>query len=134
MADPRVVILSSRSLFVEGVAKRLKQHLPENDVQVVDARQKNALEQVIAAQPTSVILDATDADVYRNCPLSKLLNVLPLIKVIRLDPQQDKIQIVISEQRSVDQVRDLVQVIQSAGTDQPASEGSPEEQGGGEKR
>jgi len=134
MADPRVVILSSRSLFVEGVAKRLKQHLPENDVQLVDARQANALEQVIAAQPTSVILDATDADVYRNCPLSKLLNILPLIKVIRLDPQQDKIQIVISEQRSVDQVSDLIEVIQSAGTDQPTSESSHTEERGGEKR
>ena len=122
MAGPRVVILSSRSLFVEGVASRLKQHLPEENVQVVDARQSDALEQVVAAQPTSVILDATDADVTKNCPLSKLLNALPLLKVIRLDPQQNKIQVVISEQRSVDQVSDLIEVIQSTEANRPAEE------------
>jgi len=76
MADARVVILSTRSLFVEGVANRLKQHLPEERVKVVDARQTDALEQVIAAQPTSVILDATDAEATKNCPLSKMLNAL----------------------------------------------------------
>ena len=114
MAGPCVVILSTRSLFVEGVASRLKQHLPEEAVIVVDARQINALEQVVIAQPTSVILDATEAEATRNCPLSKMLNALPLLKIIRLDPQQDKIQVVTSEQRSVEQVSGLIEVIQSS--------------------
>ena len=121
MADARVVILSTRSLFVEGVANRLKQHLPEERVKVVDARQTDALEQVIAAQPTSVILDATDAEATKNCPLSKMLNALPLLKVIRLDPQKDKIQVVVSEQRVVEQVSDLIEVIKSSAVDQPSA-------------
>jgi hypothetical protein len=121
MADARVVILSTRSLFVEGVANRLKQHLPEERVKVVDARQTDALEQVIAAQPTSVILDATDAEATKNCPLGKMLNALPLLKVIRLDPQKDKIQVVVSEQRVVEQVSDLIEVIKSSAVDQPSA-------------
>jgi DNA-binding NarL/FixJ family response regulator len=117
MATTRVVILSTHSLFVEGVAKRLKQHLPEEHVQVVDARQADALEQVMAARPTSVILDATDVEATSNCPLSKMLNALPSLKIIRLDPHTDKIQVVVSEQRVVEQVSDLIEVIQASGAD-----------------
>lgn len=121
MATAHVVILSTRSLFVEGVAKRLKQHLPEEHMQVVDARQMDALAQVVAARPTSVILDATDAEAVRNCPLSKMLNALPWLKVIRLDPQKDEIQVVVSEQRVVEQVSDLIEVIESSAVDSAAA-------------
>ena len=114
MAVGHVVILSTRSLFIEGVANRLKQHLPEENVKVVDARQTDALKQVVAAQPTSVILDATEAEATKNCPLSEMLNALPLLKIIWLDPQKDTIQVVVSEQRTVEQVSDLIEVIQSA--------------------
>ena len=117
MATAHVVILSTRSLFVEGVAKRLKQHLPEEYVQVVDARQADALEQVVAARPTSVILDATDLEATQHCPLSKMLNALPWLKVIRLDPNQDKIQVVTSQQYPLAQVNGLLEVIQMNETD-----------------
>ena len=117
MATAHVVILSTRSLFVEGVAKRLKQHLPEEHVQVVDARQTDALEQVIAAQPTSVILDITDVEATQHCPLSKMLNALPWLKVIRLDPNQDKIQVVTGKQYPMAQVNGLLEVIQMNETD-----------------
>ncbi len=116
MAVGQVVILSTRSLFIEGVANRLKQHLPEENVKVVDARQADALEQILAAQPTSIILDATDAEATKNCPLSEMLKALPLLKIVWLDPQKDTIQVVVSERRTVEQVSDLIEVIQSAET------------------
>lgn len=111
MAGPRVIILSSRSLFVEGVATRLRQHLAEQDVQTVDARQPDVLSLVIAAQPSVVILDATDAEAAQVCAVGDLLKALPSLKIIRLDPQQKQIQVVTSEQRVVDEVRDLTDVI-----------------------
>ncbi len=107
----RVVILSSRSLFVEGIASRLKQQMAL-ELLTVDSRQDDALAQVIAARPTAVILDATDPDVTRHCPLSKLLSAMPSLKVIRLDPQQEQVQVVSSEQRPVGEVRDLIEVIE----------------------
>jgi len=131
MATAHVVILSTRSLFVEGVAKRLKRQLPEEHMQVVDARQADALEQVVAARPTIVILDATDAEATRNCPLSKMLNALPKLKVIRLDPQKDQIQVVVSEQRAVEQVSDLIEVIKSSAVDQSAANSQVADHKGG---
>lgn len=111
VAGPRVVILSSRSLFGEGVATRLRQHLAESDVQTVDARQPDVLSRVIAVQPTVVILDATDVEAAQACSVGDLLKALPSLKLIRLDPQQKQVQVVTSEQRVVDEVRDLIDVI-----------------------
>lgn len=114
MSVPQVVILSTRSLFVEGVASRLRQHLPEQAMQVVDARRQDALAQVVAAHPASVIVDAADPEATHHCSLSDLFNAMPLLTVIRLDPQHEQIQVVTSQKRQVDRVHDLVTVIQAA--------------------
>ncbi len=114
MAQPRVVILSSRSLFAEGVAARLRRSLAQDELLTIDARQDDALGQVVAARPVAVVLDATDPDVTRHCPLGALLTALPSLKIIRLDPEQDQIQVVTSEQREAGHMQDLIEVIQSA--------------------
>ncbi len=111
VAGPRVIILSSHSLFVEGVATRLRQQLAEREVRTVDARQPDVLNLVIAARPSVVILDATDTEAAQACPVEDLLKALPSLKIIRLHPQQKQIQVVTSEQRVVDEVRDLIDVI-----------------------
>lgn len=70
--------------------------------------------QIIAAQPSIVILDVADAEATRLCSLSELLLLLPTLKVIRLDPRREEIQVVTSEQLSAFDVRDLVEVIKRA--------------------
>ena len=114
MAQTRVVICSSRSLFGEGIASRLRQHLGAHELQIVDARQTDALARVIAARPSAVILDATDEEVARRCPLSDLLSALPSLTVIRLDPQQKQVQVVTSEQRAANEASDLIDILNSA--------------------
>jgi DNA-binding NarL/FixJ family response regulator len=110
---PRVVILSGRSLFAEGVASRLRQDEARVEVVTVDSREPTALAEVVAAGPAAVILDALDPAIPENCPLSRLLQALPSLKVLRLDVQQAQVQIVTSEQRSASEVRDLIEVITS---------------------
>ena len=110
---PRVVILTLHSLFVEGVAARLRQHLPAHEIQTVDAGKPEAMSQVIAAQPAFVILDASDHGVERLCSLSTLLSTLTALTVLRLDPEHDHMQVVTSKQQAVGQVRDLVEIIGS---------------------
>lgn len=111
MVAPSVVILSSRSLFVEGVASRLRQQAPAVLTQTVDAAAPDALAQVVAHAPQAVILDATDENVAHYCPLNALFNALPTIKVVRLDPQQKMVQVVTSQQHQAEQVSDLLQVL-----------------------
>lgn len=108
----RVVILSGRSLFAEGVASRLRQHGDHIDLHNVDYREPDALAQVVAIQPSTIILDATDPDVDQQCPLGAVLDALPSLKVLRLDPAQNLIQVVTSEQRQAAEVNDLISLIE----------------------
>ncbi len=110
----RVVVLSTQSLFAEGIANRLQQHLRQVEFKIVDPRQPDTMAQIIAIQPSIVFLDVTDLEAVRYCSLSKLLLSLPKLKVIRLNPQQGQIQVVTSEQHRVTEVRDLVDVIESS--------------------
>jgi hypothetical protein len=106
-----VVVLSSHSIFVDGVAARLKKQLDDESLAIIEMAQEDALAQVVALQPAVVILDAVDAAVNHLCSIGSLLTSLPVLTLIRLDPEQNQIQVVTSEQRSLTQLQELVQVI-----------------------
>jgi DNA-binding NarL/FixJ family response regulator len=109
----RVVILSGRSLFAEGIATRLREHPDQLELEIVNPRDPQALDRMIGRRPSVVIVDATDEDAARLKPMSTLLLALPALRVIRLDPGQDQIQVVTSEQRSVSAIGDLLHVIEA---------------------
>lgn len=110
----RVAILSSQSLFTEGVVARLRQQLESQSLVVVDARHQGALQEVIAAHPAAVIVDMSDPVTEQICQLGQLLEALPMVTVIRLNPQHDQVQVVTSAQRTMSQVQDLIDVIKTA--------------------
>ncbi|MEP7356108.1 MAG: hypothetical protein ABI847_02575 [Anaerolineales bacterium] len=107
----RLVVLSGKSLFAEGIATRLSQQLGEHQLVIIDARESGALQRVLAAEPTAVILDASDAEVAGMCPINALLNVMPALKIVRLHLQNDDIQVVTSQRHPAAQVQDLVALI-----------------------
>jgi DNA-binding NarL/FixJ family response regulator len=111
MVRTRVVILSGQSLFAEGIASRLRQCLESVELEIVDPRRPDATAQISAAEASIVILDVTDPGVTQFCSLSELLLSLPRIKIICLDPQQEQIQVVTSEQHPAVEVRDLTEAI-----------------------
>ncbi len=106
-----VAILSSHSLFAEGVVNRLRQYLHDVEFAIVDPRRPDVMSQIAAVCPTVVLLDVTDPATTRFCPLSKLLLTFPELKVIRLDQQHEQIQVLTSERRPAVRIRDLVEVI-----------------------
>jgi hypothetical protein len=107
----RVVILSSRSIFAEGVASRLRQHLETQAIDVIDVRLPTALERIVANPPSTVILDASDPEVATGDWLDTLLTAMLKLQVVCLDPLQDRMQVVTSRQRPVGQVDELVDLI-----------------------
>lgn len=112
MAEHTVIILTGQSLFAEGVASRLREYPHEVDVRVVDPSGPDALELVSQHRPVTVILDANDTEAMQSCPLSKLMFANPEIKVVRLDSQQNTIQVVTSEQHQAGTIQDLLGIIQ----------------------
>ena len=116
MDRTRVVILSGKTLFTEGVAARLRKHEDWLDLHVVDADRGDALTQIVSAKPSAVILDADDPEVTRHCSLNQLFHALPEVRVVRLDPERDQIQLLTSEQRVAADFADLIDVIQPPST------------------
>ena len=114
MALTKVVILSGRSIFAEGVANRLRQNLDELEIKVIDIRELEALEGVVAIRPSTVIFDATDAEITDGDWLSRLLTALPMLQIVSIDPLKDQIQVVTSEQRPMGQVHQLVDIIRKS--------------------
>ncbi|HEY4690891.1 MAG TPA: hypothetical protein VIK33_16385 [Anaerolineae bacterium] len=111
MGRTRVIVLSPRSLFAEGVASRLRQHVDQIDLHTIDSREPDALTKVIAMRPDAVILDATDTEIERLCPLKAMLEALPTLKILRLDPQHEHVHVVTSEQHPAGEIGDLISLI-----------------------
>ena len=109
-----VIILSGQSLFVEGIASRLRQFPEQVTILVIDPKDLDAIDQMQQVQPATVILDAHDTDTIQLCPLSKLIFSFPDTKILRLDSQQEKIQVVSSENVQASSVQDLLEIIQAA--------------------
>jgi hypothetical protein len=116
LTQPRIVVLSGRTLFAEGIAASLGQNLGEQDYQTMDAQQPEVIERLVALQPRVVIVDATDEDVTQRFPLDSLLAAMPALTILRLDPQHEQLQVVTSRQRSIRSLSDIVGVINSLDT------------------
>jgi DNA-binding NarL/FixJ family response regulator len=111
LSRTRVVVLTAPSLFTEGIATRLREHTDRIELEVVDSRNDDALATAIAARPEVVLLEACDRNADTHCPLDDLLAAVPSVKVIRLDPSRDQIQVVTSEQRTVRDPMDLIGIV-----------------------
>ena len=111
MPPSRVVVLSSHSLYAEGVLTRLKAHSNALELHVVEADQTDALDQILAIQPAAVIVDASDKDANAHCPLGRLLRELPNVRIIRLDPINKGFQLVTSEQHDAEEVQELLAIL-----------------------
>jgi len=108
-----IIILSSGSVFVESVARSLRRQMQTSDFRTINSRRADTLAQVVAAQPALVIADAADRWVEQVCSLSDLLAAFPQLTVIRLDPLQERMQVITSEHRPSQGVNGLVRIIQS---------------------
>ncbi len=116
MVEPHsvlVVILSSGSLFLEGVATRLRRHSPRVELALIDPRSPDMMIRLAELAPVAVILDTADSWVAENCSMSRLLNALPGALVIELDTSAQHVRVVSSEQYPARDVNALVDVIDS---------------------
>jgi hypothetical protein len=108
---PRVVVLTAHSLFTEGIATRLRQHLDQIDLKVVDSRGPRCLASIRQARPAVILLEASDEITSGFCTLERLLEVAPEAKVVRLDRDLDRIQVITGELKAVQGPSDLIHLL-----------------------
>jgi DNA-binding NarL/FixJ family response regulator len=116
MASSKVVILSGRSLFAEGTASLLRQKSPDLEITVIDPSDPDTLSRIRDLQPSVVILDSSDESLREICQVDVMLKAVPDLRIIRLDPKQDRMQIVTGEERPAASAADLIKVIGTENT------------------
>lgn len=104
-------MLSTPSLFTEGIANRLGQHLDQVELLVVDSRDPDAVARTLAAKPDVILFEAQDGNVECACPLIHLLAAAPLVRVIRLDAGNEQVRLLTSEQKAVSEPMDLINTV-----------------------
>jgi DNA-binding NarL/FixJ family response regulator len=112
----RIVILSSHSLFIEGVASRLRQYPQRVEVRFVDPQLPDYIEQIDGIRPSAVILDAADTQTTQCCLLCELLIATPNITVVRLMVDQKDVQVIASKRQCFEGVQDLIEILLPAET------------------
>ena len=113
MSKTRVLVFTAHSLFSEGVANRLGQESERIDLEVVDSRDTDALNRVLEDAPEVVLFEARDQNVECSSPLVELLGTRS-VKVIRLDPSRDEVQVVTSVRRHLKEPKDLIGMVLQA--------------------
>jgi hypothetical protein len=106
----RVLVLTAHSLFTEGVANRLGQESELIDLEVVDSRDADAVSRVLADAPPVVLFEARDDNVECASPLVELLS-RDRVKVIRLDPSCDQVQVLTGERHGLQDPKDLIGMV-----------------------
>lgn len=111
IVQANVVILSSQSLFAEGIAKRLQQTLQSAVLRVIDPATSTAINDITDSAPSIVIFDVTDTKAASFCTQNDLLYSFPSLRLIRIDPESEQMRVLTSECHKAHQVQDLLDVI-----------------------
>ena len=107
----RVVVLSHRSLFANGIASRLRDHTDLVEAHTVEAGQPDALERLRALHPAIVVMGAADTSAVEAVRLASLLDTLPEVKVIRLDPGSDDVRVYNCVRHRAQGIGELIEVM-----------------------
>ena len=112
----RIAILAKQSLFLEGIANKLKNYPGVVDAYFVTPTFPNAINELIAISPTIILIDAGDIDTTQlSIPL--ILDSIPNSKVYRFDLSSDHISIFTSKSLNVRRVNELVEFMQPTSVD-----------------
>lgn len=106
-----IVILSSRTLFVEGLVRRLRQTFCSGDVLVVDPSSETAFDEISVTSPKTILLDSTDLNATRFCHQYNLLNQFPSLRLVQIDPERERLHVLTSESHQAHRVQDLLDII-----------------------
>jgi hypothetical protein len=115
MMQNQIVILSSHSLFADGIASRLRQYPQRASVQFIDPRQPDYIAEIKNLRPVAVLMDAADTGIGQCCLMCDLLLNLLDVTIIRLEVQRKDIQVVTSVQQSIDEVKEIIDIIAQSG-------------------
>ena len=112
---PRTIVFLSRSIYVEGVMSRLRQHPQNNAVYFIDPDCDGYIDQVAGIRPSVVVVDADQGKQTEWCFLCDMLYAFPEITILRLKAQEKDVQVITSSSFVVENVQDLIDLLSEKG-------------------
>ena len=107
----RTILFLSHSIFVEGVASRLRQHPQNYTVYFIDPDRDDYIDQVARKLPSAVVIDADQGNRNQWCVLCDLLHAFPEVTILRLKAQEKDVQVITSSSYVVENVQDLIDLL-----------------------
>jgi len=124
----RVVLLSKQTLLAEGIMTLLQQHVEGVEFLIIEGSHAEALTQVAVDCPLVIFLDDGTLPNFGSTTLGRLLQIIPTVRVIRLDTHSEQAQIIDCELRSIVGSSDLVDLINQGLASTPSHAGQALEQ------
>jgi hypothetical protein len=103
----KILILTGRSLFADGVISKLSSSSLMAKLEVVDLRQGDPLQAIAAVNPDFLILDETDPEITEQLK-GELFALFSNLKVIILDPQKNSLRVLQCEEYDTSQIWELL--------------------------
>jgi len=103
----KVLILTGRSLFTEGVISKLRNSPLKESFEVVDMGQPDPLQIILKTKPDFLIVDETDPE-FSTQLRNTLFASIPHLKVIFLDPKTTLLRVFQWEEYDNSQIWDLL--------------------------
>ena len=112
MALKKVVVLTGKSLLVEGLLSRLRAYSRQLELKVVDLAAPNFSQQVSEFRPEIIIFDESDIKDSLPYSLVDLLNSMPDAILLELRLDNPNIQMIQSVRFTASNAEELVQIFQ----------------------
>jgi len=111
--DSRIAILTTHSLFADGLVSSLQSHSELLELKVFDRMQPDILQDIAAFKPSVLILEEFEKEQAGEFSLKQILALLPSLLVIYLHLGRPDIQVIHSESCSacgIDKVLEIIRV------------------------
>ena len=108
----KVFILTGRSLLTDGIVSKLAQSTHASEFEVIDMCQSDPLRTIIDGIPAVLVVDQDDPEFCEKLK-DKVLEALPVVRIIFLNPKSPKLRVVQSIERKMICLDDLLNEIET---------------------
>jgi DNA-binding NarL/FixJ family response regulator len=114
MRAKRVLIVASHSLLADGVANRLRLCPEQVEICRLSPGDEDLPERVTETGPSAISIDQRDPAIGTSLSLSTILDSLPGVQVLLLDPQDAQVQVVSSRTQGPIEMEDRFELISNS--------------------
>ncbi len=109
--ESKIAILTAHSLLADGLISCLRDYPEATETKVFDGARPDVLSEIAIFHPLVLILDEDVTQQFETCSLKQILALLPSLLIIYLRLGSPEVQVIQSEPRPANGVKELLDII-----------------------